>query len=233
MSQQVNLYTEAFRKREKPFAARTMGLALGIVALGLVALYAYALVQTRSAERASAQAAQRLAEQRAQLAAAAAKLAPQVRSGGLEAEVKRLEAEVQARRAVLASLGTGQLGNTEGFSAYLAAFGKQAMPGLWLTAVSIGEAGDELQLRGRVLRPELVPAYLKALNDEPVMRGRRVVEMQLAAKSSPTPKPGAQPEPPKRAAVQEPARYIEFSLQAPRVLPEPPTAATGAKGMAK
>jgi hypothetical protein len=122
--------------------------------------------------------------------------APQTRSQLLESEVARLEAEVRARRELLGSLGSGELGNVAGFSDFMAAFGRQAMPGLWLTGFTVAEAGNELQLRGRALRPELVPAYLRKLSDEPVMRGRSVTEMKLSA--------------PQR----EQQKYVEFTMSA-------------------
>src|SRR6185436_17235040 len=93
------------------------------------------------------------------------------------------------------------------------------MPGVWLTGLTIG--GDEtgLQLNGRVLHADLVPAYLRALNREEVMRGRRIAEMRLTAReekeapvtAAPGANPGAVPKPP-----ASPVRYVEFSISAVR-----------------
>ena len=210
MSQQINLYNPRFRKQEKHFSARAMLQALGAIALGLAALYGHALVQTRSAEQSAAELRDRAAAERERLAKLV-KGAPQARSSGLEADVARLEAQVKARQQVLAALGTGQLGNAKGFSDFMAAFGRQALPGVWLTGFDIGEAGNELNVRGRVLHPELVPAYLRALNNEPMMRGRRVVELKLAARSAGRMAPGAAPE----DRPLEPERFVEFAFAAP------------------
>lgn len=209
MSQQINLYNPLFLKREKHFSARTMAQALGIIALGLAALYVYALVESARAERAAQQQREYLAGQRDQLVKLGKQLSAQSFSKALEAEVARTEAEVKSRQATLDALNAGELGNTAGFSDFFAAFGRQAMPGVWLTGFNVGNSGNQLVVNGRALQADLVPAYLRALNREPMMRGRQVVEMKLAAKDV-RPAPGAT-----RAANTQPEQYVEFTLVAP------------------
>ncbi len=216
MSQQINLYNPLFLRQEKYFSARTMLQSLGLIALGLLALYAYALVQTRDLERVAGEYSQQLGAQRDQLV----KLSGQGSSKLLLEEVVRLETVLAARRGVLDALQGGELGNTDGFSRYFAAFGRRPMRGVWLTGFSVGESGNEFRIRGRVLYPDLVPAYLKALNNEEVMRGRQVVELKLAARDESAAR-GAQVSP-------GPARFVEFDLSALRRIAEP--AAPGAKG---
>lgn len=219
MSQQINLYNPQFLKQEKHFSARTIGQALGLIVLGLAAIYFYAVIQTRAAENLARDTASQVNAQREQFTTLTTKFSPESRNRALEADVARLEAEVKARQAVLGVLGTGELGNTTGFSEFLAALGRQAVPGVWLTGLSIGESGNDLQVQGRALRPDLVPAYLKALNNEPMMRGRSITEMKLAAKSA--------PEPAGERKSSVPPRFVEFSLAAPLRIPE---AQAGAKG---
>jgi len=219
LSQQINLYNPLFLKQEKHFSARAMAQALGVIALSLAALYGYALFESRASERTAREYAQQLNTQRDQLLKLTAKLATQGRSKALEAEVARLDADVKSRQATLDALGTGELGNTAGFSDFLAAFSRQALPEVWLTGIRIGDSGNDLVVQGRALRAELVPAYLRALNQEPMMRGRRVTEMKLAAH-------GAEPAAKDRSA--EPEHFIEFTLTAPLRVAEAP-AAKGAK----
>ena len=211
MSQQINLYNPLFLKQEKHFSARTMVQALGVIALGLGGLYGYALFESHAGERAARQYAQQLAAQRDQLVKLTARVAAQGKSKALETDVARLETEVKTRQATLDALGTGELGNTAGFSDFLAAFARQAVPEVWLTGIRIGDSGNELIVQGRTLRAELVPTYLNALNREPMMRGRRVTEMKLAAKTIAPPPPG------KAAAAKAPPpqRFVEFTVSAP------------------
>jgi hypothetical protein len=97
------------------------------------------------------------------------------------------------------------------------------MRGVWLTGFNVGDNGNVLGIRGRVLHPDLVPAYLKALNAEDVMRGRLVTELKLVARDesdvrrrTPT------------GARAGPARFVEFDLSAPLRLAA--TAKPAAKG---
>jgi hypothetical protein len=204
VSQQINLYNPLFLRQEKYFSVRTMLQSLGLIALGLAALYAYALLQTRDLERMAGSYAQQLAAQREQLV----KLGSQGHSKLLEAEVARLGAELAARRGVLEALQGGELGNTGGFSRYFAAFGRHTMRGVWLTGISVGESGNELRIRGRVLHADLVPAYLQALNREEVMTGRQVTELKLVARDESATRRGA-------PGGTGPERFVEFELAAP------------------
>jgi Tfp pilus assembly protein PilN len=216
MSQQINLYNPLFEKKEKPFSARTMSQALALIAVGVTTMHVYAAYQARSAERVAVQLRQQVIVQREQVAKLVTAGAP-TRSKALEGEIARLEAEVKTRQATLQALNTGELGNTAGFSEFLAALGRQAMPGIWLTSITIGNSGNELSVHGRALRADLMPTFLRALNNEPMMRGRRVTELKLSAKS---PAPAD-----KTAAVG----YIEFSLNAPLQIPEATTGTGGAQ----
>lgn len=214
MSQQINLYNPLFEKKEKPFSARTMSQALALIAVGVATMHVYAAYQARSAERVAAQLGQQIIVQREQVEKLTKAGAP-TRSKALEAEIARLEAEVKTRQTTLQALNTGELGNTAGFSEFLAALGRQAMPGIWLTSITIGNSGNDLLVQGRALRAELMPAFLRALNNEPMMRGRRVTELKLSAKSA---------APADKAAA---VGSIEFSLTAPLQLAE---AAAGTGG---
>jgi hypothetical protein len=216
MSQQINLYDPLFEKKEKPFSARTMSQALALIAVGVGTMHVYAAYQARSAERVAVQLGQQVTIQREQVAKLIKAGAP-TRSKSLEAEISRLEAEVKTRQTTLQALNTGELGNTAGFSEFLAALGRQAMPGVWLTSITIGNSGNELLVQGRTLRAELMPAFLRALNNEPMMRGRRVTELKLSAKSA---------APADKAAA---VGYIEFSLTAPLQVAEAATGTGGAQ----
>ena len=206
MSQQINLFNPLFLRKEKYFSARTMLQSLGLIALGLAVFFAYALMQTRELERLAGDYGRQLASQREQFI----KLGNLGSSKLLEAEVARLEADGRARRSVLAMMQGGEFGNTDGFSRYFAAFGRHAMRGVWITGFSVGESGNELKIRGRVLYPDLVPAYLKALNNEEVMRGRLVTELKLVARDESATRRGGAAQ-----AAAGPDRYVEFDLSAP------------------
>lgn len=218
MSQQINLFNPLFLRQEKYFSTRTMMQSLALIALGMVAIYAYALWQSNELRHLAAGYGGQLAAQRTQFIS----LTGQGRSKLLEAEVARLEADVKSRRGALDLMQGGGLGNTDGFARYFAAFARHPMRGVWLTGFSVGDNGNVLSIRGRVLHPDLLPAYLKALNEEDVMRGRLVTELKLVARDESNVSRGAE--------TKGPARFVEFDLSAPLRLAEAPkTAAKGAR----
>jgi hypothetical protein len=219
MVQQINLVNPAFRRHKKHFSALTMVQALGVIAAGTMVFSGYASYKVRMLKQVNAQAEAQLAAQRGQLAALAKELGPQGGSGQLADELARTEAQVKGRRELLQSLSTGALGNVKGFSRYLEAFAHQKTEGVWLTGITVGGDENDLVVRGRVLRAELVPAYLRALNSEEVMRGRQVTELTLNAIQ--TPRGAVAPGQPGEASVgapeaRRPVQFVEFNLTAPR-----------------
>lgn len=224
MAQQINLFNPVFLKQKKHFSAIAMLQALGLLLGGILAFYGYALHETRTLGQVAADANRQLKAQAEQAGRLTREFSPQGRSRMLEDELARASARLKQREEMLATLRTGGLGNTDGFARYLAAFARQPVSGVWLTGFSIGGDESVLQLNGRVLQADLVPAYIRALNREEVMRGRRVSELRLTARdvreTAASAAPGASPAPSgaasPAAAAATPSRYVEFSLVASR-----------------
>lgn len=221
MAQQINLFSPLFLKKRKHFSALTMLQALGVLLVGILAFYGYAVYQVRALQRTAADTAATLKTQSELVAQLTREFSPQGRSRMLEDEATRLDARIKQREDLLALLRTGGLGNTAGFSRYLSALARQITPGVWLTGVTVGGDETSLLLNGRAQHADLVPAYIRALSKEEVMRGRRVAELRLTSREQQAPAvtaaPGgaaaapAAPPPP-----AEPLRYVEFSLSALR-----------------
>jgi len=230
MAQQINLFNPVFLKQKKYFSAVTMLQSIGLVVGAVVLFYAYTLHESRSQARVAADAARQLAAQGEQVAALTRDYSPQGRSRLLQEEIARVNARLKQREDMLALLQTGGLGNTAGFARYLTALARHPINGVWLTGFSVSGDEVELNLTGRVLQPDLVPAYLRALNSEDVMRGRRVAELRLTAReeresASVGAKGPSVPNP--AAAPAAPPRYVEFSIVAVR------TAGTAGEAPAK
>lgn len=215
MSQQINLFNPVFLRKEKYFSARTMAESLTLILVALAAFFVYARHDVRSLEDVAAAAEHQLADARGRLIRLGGALSPERRSKLLEAEVAKARSELSARQALLDSLHAQTSDDARGYSRFFAAFARRTLPGVWLTGLSVADGGDELEIRGRVLHPDLVPAYIRALNEEPVMRGRTVTLLKLAAHHEPPPGAGA-------AAGAGPARYVEFELSMPLAAPAPP-----------
>jgi hypothetical protein len=216
MAQQINLFNPIFLKQKKYFSALTMLQALAAVVFGVLVFYGYTLYESNSLAKIAADASRQLAAQTEQVAAMTRQYSPQGRSRQLQDELARAGTRLKQREDMLTLLQTGGLGNTAGFARYLSALARQSVTGVWITGFSVSGDENQLNLSGRVLEPDLVPIYIRALNREDVMRGRRVAELRLTAREEKESSAvaGANPATPKPAAA--PTRYVEFNLIALR-----------------
>jgi len=209
MSQQINLYNPIFLKQKHYFSAATMAQALVLVLAGSLGMYAFEVRQNRTLERVLADTDKQVSTQREQMIRFSREHSAQGASRALMDELTRAQQRLQQRQALLAEIKTGVGGDADGFARYLSALARQHVPGVWLTGVQIGPKSD-LVIKGRALESQMVPAYIRALNREEPIAGRRVAELQMTAKGEPAPAAAGAPTAPK-----EPVRYIEFSLSIP------------------
>jgi hypothetical protein len=179
MAQQLNLIDPSFRRNSNRLNVRTMLIAAASVYVLLVVLNGAAGKDRRALEVRKNEAENRLVVAKAELekaTAAAKKRDPDKR---LVDEIARLELKLQVHREVLAALETGGLGDPDGFSRYLTALAKQRVDGVWLTRIAVSAADSQLVLAGRMLRAELLPAYIRVLNRDEALRGKRFGELRL------------------------------------------------------
>ena len=166
MNQQINLYHPIFRRQEKKFSAKTMLQAAVIVLSGVVLLYAFSwwrVLALRAEAREVDQEQQAVAKRIEQISR---KFPPRQADPVLAAEVRNLQQRVTASARAYAILQHHSLGTTSGYSSYLIALSREHVPGLWLTGLSIGNAGKSVMLQGRSLQPDLVPRLLQQLSSE-------------------------------------------------------------------
>jgi hypothetical protein len=206
MSQQINLFNPLFLRQKRYFSATTMAQALGIIAAVLVVFYAVAFLQTRALETQRAETEAQGVKTRQQLADVAAKAKGRGKSAALADELQRAENTLKRQQLLLGALRGEALGDTAGFSSYLTAFARRPLEGLWLTGITVAASGTTLDLRGRAVRPELVPAYIQMLNGEPALRGRSFGELRLNVRE----------EQPRAGAPGQVVRLVEFGLKGVR-----------------
>lgn len=211
MTQQINLFNPIFLKQKKHFSAVTMAQGLGLIVLGAVAVVVYARLQLSSMEREAVATSAQLSSTKAQLAKVSAEYAPKEASKALAAEIEQLQKQLASQREAFALVMSGGLGDTKGYSEYMRAFARQSVSGLWLTGFTMQGAGAEIELRGRTLQPELVPAYLGRLRNEAVMNGKSFATLAMAL-----PEKAEAPQAERTASPAEGAKkppYIEFTLR--------------------
>jgi cell division protein FtsB len=176
--QQVNLYQPIFRKQRQVFSARTMAQAVALVAIALLAIYAYGVWKLAGLDADVVQ----LEGREKAFTAQVARIDPNLganRRAEVEREIKDLNATLLDQQRLIEVLRDQPLGSTEGFSAYLAALGRQHTPLLWLTNLTINGATRAVDLGGRSVRAELVPEYLQHLGSEKALEGQRFDRLDI------------------------------------------------------
>lgn len=191
MRQQINLYQPIFRTPKRVFSALALLQVVGLITFGCVSVYAYGAWQVRelaarvaTLEHARTDALNRLETLRQQFPERAA-------SPLLQAELASLRRELQQAEVLAETLTNGALGNTSGLSAYLAGLARQHVAGTWLTHINIANGGSTIGVRGQALTPDLVPAYVRRLANEPVFAGKSFSRFKLEQATAKEKKPGA------------------------------------------
>jgi len=197
MRQQVNLFNPIFLIQRKYFSVTAMLQALAMIAVGSGVFYVYAAHQVKLLAKQSEEASKRYTAEQTRLARYTAEFSPQQSSQLLEEELKNAEAKAAAQHELVETLKSGVIGNTAGYSEYMRAFARQAVPGLWLTGFNITGDAAQMSINGAVLSPELVPAYIQKLSREKVMHGKIFASLQMQ-----------QP----KVETGKAMRYVEFAL---------------------
>jgi hypothetical protein len=203
VSQQINLFNPAFSKRREWFSAASLVQWLAVLVLVMTSVYGYQYRQVSALDKKIQSGATSLMQEQARLVKVAAEHAPRKEDAALEKRAADLELQLKGEEEVLEVLQRGNLGNTQGYSGYMRAFARQTVNGLWLTEFGIKGAGKEMVLGGRTLRPELVPAYIRRLNQEEATHGRDFAALEIQ-------RPKVAPSPEGRS-LKVP-NYLEFRL---------------------
>jgi Fimbrial assembly protein (PilN) len=206
MSQNINLFSPAFRK---PRQLLTLALVVQLMGITLAALsgYSYYLQQQVNGLTTELAATEKLLRTQGDFVdKLKAKPVPHVTEAQLDSEITQLESELKLAEESIAAMKGGVFGSQRGFAEYLRAFSRQAIGGLWLTGFSIGSG--ELEIRGRTLSPDLLPSFIQRLNKEQVLAGHQIARLEMIR---PKPEPVADKGKGADKAARAPG-YLEFSL---------------------
>jgi len=200
MSQQINLFNPIFMKQRKYFSLLAMLQALGLIVAGALLFYGYAIDQVGELRKQSEESTKRHNAEEVRLARFTAEFSPQQANQALQEEVRRTEKQVADQAELVEIIKSGAVGNTTGYSEYMRAFARQVVQGLWLTGFRVTGDAMQISLSGKVLSPELLPAYIQRLGKESIMQGKTFSTLQMQQ--------------PKVDANQgDIARYVEFELR--------------------
>jgi hypothetical protein len=205
LSQNINLFSPAFRKPRQVLTLALVAQCFGITLAALLAYNFYLQGQVSNVATELAAAQKLLGAQQGLVEKLKPRSVPPVTEAQLDAEIRKLETRLKLAVQSIDAVKSGAFGSRQGFAEYLQAFSRQAVAGLWLTAFNISGGGD-LEMRGRTLSPELLPDYIQRLNHERVLAGRQIARLELT-------RPASQPAPAKGADKAESAlQFLEFSL---------------------
>ncbi|MQY50685.1 PilN domain-containing protein [Rhodocyclus tenuis] len=215
MTQEINLYEARLRPRREWATARTLGIATA-VSLALVASLAVYFrfdAAHTAVELSSLQG--ELARDQTRLSALEKSLAERRVSPALAGQLAQVNARLETRQAVMDVLDSGRIGNTHGFSDFMLGFSRQTRADLWLTGFSVSAGGEEIELRGAVLDPAVLPSYVQGLAREPIFRGRQfaTLTMRRVEPDPARPEASSAASAGASAAASRPIRYVEFSLR--------------------
>jgi hypothetical protein len=97
----------------------------------------------------------------------------------LVAELATAEELLRRRGEIVRLLESGELGSMDGFTKHFRGLARQVPDGLWLTGLTIGGGGSEIEIRGGVLNPSVLPGFLGRLGAEPAFRGRHFAALAI------------------------------------------------------
>ena len=211
MSQQINLYEERLRPKFSLATARNFGICVSALLCVMTALSLWTRFDANRKGEASSVVQKQLAGDQEKLTALTQLAAQRKISPALAADLENAKATLAVRNDVMTVLESGKLGNTSGFSAFMSGFARQGQTDLWLTGFQVAAGGDEIEIRGRLLDPARLPAYVQRLSSEPVFQGRRIAALEMQ---------GVDPEEP--SADQQGAPKITDKGVAAQALPRLP-----------
>lgn len=209
MSQQINLILPELRPR---FDWLALPVVAGAALAGLLLLVAMAALTAMTADGLKT----REINVRNQLAA----LQQQVQSLGrtlgarqadttLDKQIAAARLAVSQRQEVLNVIAQGDVAGSSAYSGLLQGFSRQIVEGVWLVGFSFAQ--KDVEIRGRLIDPALLPTYINRLNGEPAFAGRRFAALDMKGVE-----PGevkAEAAAPAPAKAVNSVRYTEFVLR--------------------
>lgn len=179
MSQEINLYAAHLRPSRDPLTARNVALAALVALLAVAGPGAWLSIEAKAKLAAEGESRRLLAAEQEKTNALARAASERKLSPALAGEITAAKTMLASRREIMEALDSGRAGNLGGFSPYLAGFARQAQNDWWLTGFRVSVGGEEIEIRGRLLDPARLPAYVQRLAGEPVFQGRRFAALEM------------------------------------------------------
>lgn len=178
MSQQINLLP----KPPKKSVLSAANAALALLAVGaLLGFLAWSgSRELDHAREAAEHAASELKSRQGLLLALQKKLGESDNPNDLGAQIAALAPQTRVSRDLLERLKSGELGSLDGYAAQLTEFARIPQRGIWVTMVTVSNAGRMLRVEGRALRKEQILPYAALLNGAMGKYGITLTHIEVA-----------------------------------------------------
>ena len=100
-------------------------------------------------------------------------------AGDIAAQIAALEPQTRGAKELLARLKSGELGSLDGYGKQFTALSSLSTPGVWLTSISMSNAGRALRVEGRALHKQQVLTYARQLNAVMTPFGAQVSALEV------------------------------------------------------
>lgn len=167
--QEVNLYTIDFHRGDQAFSFRMTVIAVAIFVVSLLFVNGYTTWDMMEKK-------QELAAINVEFSTVTDRVTelkntrPLSQRVAIQKEIDELVEKFDKRNRLMDVIGGQKMGNGEGFSLYLQALSRQALPDMSLTEFNILQGGSYVELAGWTVKPGSVPHYLNRLRDEEVFK---------------------------------------------------------------
>ncbi len=179
MSQQINLLNPALIKQKDFLNTSNIAITLGLLSALMLGYYGYAQKQLSLLTTQRSQVAEELSATQALLKQTVLLHQPHELNKALLDQIMQLEQKETMQQQVLQTVSQSSATPEKGYAALMRAFAKQSIDGLWLTSFSIDSNADKLNISGRTLQADFVPAYISRLGNEPALKGKSFAALNM------------------------------------------------------
>lgn len=178
MSRQINLLPKPPKKAllSAPHAALSL-----LLCGALLGLQAWSGSRDVAAARAAAErSGLELKSQQQLMQALQKKLGESDNPHNIAAQIAALEPQTRVSKDLLERLKSGELGSLDGYGEQLTEFAGIPQRGVWVTRVTISNAGRALRVEGRSLKKEQILPYAAVLNEAMGKYGIALTHIEVA-----------------------------------------------------
>ena len=178
MSRQINLLPQ--RPKRALLSAPNAAIAM-LVWCMVLGLMAWSGSRDVAAARVTADnSARERTSQQQLLQALQKKLGDADNPNNLAAQITALEPQTRVSKDLLERLKNGELGSLDGYGPQLTEFARVPQRGVWVTLVTVSNAGRSLRVEGRALRKEQILPYAATLNAAMAKYGIALKDVEVA-----------------------------------------------------